>query len=310
MAVVGRTRNCAAAAVKTLTAESLILICIDDKIGPAAAIHPDSSPVKTPAIALVARRVAALLQNAHSAARVRRTVAPMSVIRRTRNRLGRASRTENDECGNDESQLNPIPRIKHCQPPESNGQTTLELIQPSGIFKFDRSYAYRLRYRYHYRCETPCELRTRRSRTAAHPRSRRRGRTCRRSRRSESRRRCAEQLPEKLRRATASQTQRAEPAWSLGPDAGSLHLLRDLAQVTDASARDSQTRRTSANLVAPDPIDSGSTRTGPTAAPRLTTKVCPGAAGGLGTLKLAGAFAIRGTVFHPAQVLPGCQNHP
>lgn len=52
------------------------------------------------------------------------------------------------------------------------------------------------------------------------------------------------------------------------------------------------------------------TRTGPGGVPRLTSKVCPGVAGGLGTLKRCGALAMRGTVFHPAQVLPGRQNHP
>ena len=51
-------------------------------------------------------------------------------------------------------------------------------------------------------------------------------------------------------------------------------------------------------------------RTGPAGATRLTAKVRPGVAGGLGTLKVRGAFVMRGTVFHPAQVLPGCQNQP
>jgi len=48
----------------------------------------------------------------------------------------------------------------------------------------------------------------------------------------------------------------------------------------------------------------------PTGAPRLTIRVCPGAVGILGALKCCGGFTIRGTVFHPVQVLPGCQNHP
>ena len=48
----------------------------------------------------------------------------------------------------------------------------------------------------------------------------------------------------------------------------------------------------------------------PTGAPRLTIKVCPGVLGNLGALKCCGAFTMRGTVFHPVQVLPGCQNHP
>ena len=43
---------------------------------------------------------------------------------------------------------------------------------------------------------------------------------------------------------------------------------------------------------------------------RLTSKVRPGVAGGLGALKVWGAFTIRGPVFHPAQMLPGCQNQP
>ena len=43
---------------------------------------------------------------------------------------------------------------------------------------------------------------------------------------------------------------------------------------------------------------------------RFTTKVCPGRAGGLGKLKVRGGFVIPGAVFHPAQELPGCQNHP
>ena len=48
----------------------------------------------------------------------------------------------------------------------------------------------------------------------------------------------------------------------------------------------------------------------PTGTPRLTIKVCPGAVGILGALKCCGGFTMRGTVFHPVQVLPGCQNHP
>jgi hypothetical protein len=43
---------------------------------------------------------------------------------------------------------------------------------------------------------------------------------------------------------------------------------------------------------------------------RLTIKVCPGVVGILGALKCCGGFTMRGTVFHPVQVLPGCQNHP
>jgi hypothetical protein len=52
------------------------------------------------------------------------------------------------------------------------------------------------------------------------------------------------------------------------------------------------------------------TRTGLAGAKRLTNRVRPGVAGGLGALKAWGAFTIRGTVFHPAQVRPGCQNQP
>lgn len=48
----------------------------------------------------------------------------------------------------------------------------------------------------------------------------------------------------------------------------------------------------------------------PTGIPRLTTKVCPGAAGGRGGLKRCGAFTIRSPVFQPVHVLPGCQNQP
>jgi len=44
--------------------------------------------------------------------------------------------------------------------------------------------------------------------------------------------------------------------------------------------------------------------------PRFTTRVCPGVAGGLGTLKVRGALATRGTLFQPDQVRPGCQNQP
>jgi hypothetical protein len=48
----------------------------------------------------------------------------------------------------------------------------------------------------------------------------------------------------------------------------------------------------------------------PMGAPRLTSNVCPGVVGIRGALKCCGAFTMRGTVFHPVQVLPGCQNHP
>jgi len=57
-AVVGRTRDGADAA----RSRASILVGINGKVGAAAAVHPDASAVKTPAIALVANRVAAFLQ--------------------------------------------------------------------------------------------------------------------------------------------------------------------------------------------------------------------------------------------------------
>lgn len=52
------------------------------------------------------------------------------------------------------------------------------------------------------------------------------------------------------------------------------------------------------------------TPTGLTGAARLTSNVRPGVAGGRGTLKVWGARAMLGPVFHPAQLVPGCQNQP
>src|SRR6185436_19809585 len=90
-----------------------VLVVIDGKIGAAAAVHPDAATVKSPAVALIAGRVAALLQQAHSTARIRRTIVPAPVIRRTRNSLGRASRAKNDKGGDHEAEQDPIPRTKH-----------------------------------------------------------------------------------------------------------------------------------------------------------------------------------------------------
>jgi hypothetical protein len=57
-AIVGRACDGADAA----RSGTSILVGIDGKIGAASAIHPDASAVKAPAEALVASRVAALLQ--------------------------------------------------------------------------------------------------------------------------------------------------------------------------------------------------------------------------------------------------------
>ena len=54
----------------------------------------------------------------------------------------------------------------------------------------------------------------------------------------------------------------------------------------------------------------GTTPTPPDGIPRLTSKVCPGAAGGRGALKVCGGFTMRRPVFQPVHVLPGCQNQP
>jgi len=90
-----------------------VLVVIDGKIGAAAAVHPDASAVKSPAVALVAGRVATLLQQAYSAAGIRWTIVPAPVIRRTRNSLGRASRAENDKGSDHEAKRDPIPCTKH-----------------------------------------------------------------------------------------------------------------------------------------------------------------------------------------------------
>ena len=65
------------------------------EISTAAAIHPNASTVKTPAVALLAGRLAALSQQLHPASRIRRTIMPLAIIGRTRNALRRATRTEN-----------------------------------------------------------------------------------------------------------------------------------------------------------------------------------------------------------------------
>src|SRR5450755_2725817 len=106
----------------TAWGRSSILVRIDGKVRPASAIHPDASAVEPPGIALIARRTAALLQQAHSAPRIRRTIVTMAVVGRARKGLGRASRTENDQRGSNQTQLNPILRIHHSQPPENWGK--------------------------------------------------------------------------------------------------------------------------------------------------------------------------------------------
>src|SRR6185369_13143177 len=90
-----------------------LLVVIDGKIGAAATVHPDASAVKSPAVALVTGRVAALLQQAYSPARVRWTIVPAPVVRRTRNSLGRASWAENNKGSDHEAKQDPIPCTKH-----------------------------------------------------------------------------------------------------------------------------------------------------------------------------------------------------
>src|SRR4029077_5991252 len=77
---------------------SPVLVRIDGKISPTAVIHPHSSAVKPPAIALVASRTAAWVHHPHSAPCIRRAIVAMAIFGGASERLRRASRTENDKC--------------------------------------------------------------------------------------------------------------------------------------------------------------------------------------------------------------------
>ena len=77
VAIIGRAGDGANAARGGPT----VLVGINGKICPAAAINPDSPTVKTPAVALVARRLAALLDEPNSAPRISATVMPAAVVR-------------------------------------------------------------------------------------------------------------------------------------------------------------------------------------------------------------------------------------
>src|SRR5690349_15195449 len=69
----------------------------DFEIGPAAVIHPNAAVIRSPAVALRTRGLAALLHQPSPA--IGRAIMPLAVVGGTRNGLGDAARNENHERG-------------------------------------------------------------------------------------------------------------------------------------------------------------------------------------------------------------------
>jgi hypothetical protein len=260
---------------------SPVLVRIDGKIGPAAVIHPHSSAVKSPAITLIARRTTALIYQAHSAPRIRWTVVAMAIVGGAGEGLRRTSWTENDKRGSNQTQKNPILRTNHSRPPQTETTNRLAFLKISVFGP--------------YLWAGPCELEPEDPELllirgpAVLPAG------------AET----LEEPPAGNRAEDAAAGARIVPLLGPDEDAGRstcCEILPKLRTLPRATPRPAESLRMF-DLPWITPV-------APAGAPRLTIKVCPGAVGILGALKCCGAFTMRGTVFHPVQVLPGCQNHP
>jgi hypothetical protein len=103
VSVVGGTRDGAAALV-LVPVLAPVLVSVDDEIGAAAAVYPNTAAIKSPTVALIAGGVAALFRQLHSTPRIGRTIVPPAIVGRTREALGRASLREKQRSRNNHTQ--------------------------------------------------------------------------------------------------------------------------------------------------------------------------------------------------------------
>ncbi len=217
----------------------------------------------------------------------------MAVVGRTGDSLGRASWRENDQCGGNQTEPQPIPRgYPMGVPPTLRARRPRASRQDAGASKIN----------------APTSAVSSDAKSATYGKAHANLEPRIPTRCSSADRRCCSRAQWPWRRPqraivprTRADGARMVPRAGCGSGRGCwpLHLLRDPAQITDTASRHSQTCRIAAycrsalDLIAP---------LTPTGAPRLTIKVCPGVVGILGTLKCCGGFTMRGTVFHPVQM--------